>query len=452
MAFYFSSVTKALYDTDVFPVASLPENKVEITEAAYTDLMTKQNQGYVILADGSGNPYTVNQSEATATDIKHASSVATTLALGHVKIGNTMTTANDGTLDVKDDAITADKVKDNETLPVNVSGSADNATHLIPLVHHAYYGGASGRYALLAQKLIGTTNNIRVGDLFRFFVGDSFVDFKLFGKLSDVHLGGILSNAINQDSIADRLHVTVVQSDGNYFVRIYAKLAANENRQLSLYQFAGQTGEPDSSDYTATWLPYEGYTDSYSASLSGTEVTYEWDRAYLYGSALYASKIGSYDSHPQVGSVSIPVYVDPNGQVRPCDPSQMTVGEASYSKKIGDQENHPQIGSPVNAVYVKNDGNLDVCGRYTGIYGDGVFLNNVSFINITTPGTFNLLSNRYTPVEPSNERLLIIRNATNSLVPFATDRSQAEIQPRKSILAYWDGSEWGISDMTPLSF
>ena len=112
MAFYFSSDTKALYDTDVFPVGSLPANKVEITEAAYIDLMTKQNQGYVILADGSGNPYTVNQSEAAATDIKHAASVATTLALGHVKIGNTMQAANDGTLDLKDGAVTTDKIAD----------------------------------------------------------------------------------------------------------------------------------------------------------------------------------------------------------------------------------------------------------------------------------------------------------------------------------------------------
>ncbi len=110
MAFYFSSDTNALYDTDVFPVASLPENKVEITEAVYSELLTKQNQGYLILADVSGNPYTVNQSEASATDIKHASSVATTLALGHVKIGNTMQAANDGTLDLKDGAVSTNKI------------------------------------------------------------------------------------------------------------------------------------------------------------------------------------------------------------------------------------------------------------------------------------------------------------------------------------------------------
>lgn len=112
MSFYFSSETKAFYDTDVFPVASLPENKVEISEATFTELMTKQNQGYVIMADGSGNPYAVNQSESAATDIKHAASVATTIALGHVKIGNTMQAANDGTLDLMNGAVSTAKIAD----------------------------------------------------------------------------------------------------------------------------------------------------------------------------------------------------------------------------------------------------------------------------------------------------------------------------------------------------
>lgn len=124
MAFYFSSDTNALYDTDVFPVASLPANKVEITEAVYSELLTKQNQGYVILADGSGNPYTVNQSEASASDMKHSSSIATTLALGHVKIGNTMQTSQDGTLDLKDSSVTTEKLTD---LSVTTEKLADGA-------------------------------------------------------------------------------------------------------------------------------------------------------------------------------------------------------------------------------------------------------------------------------------------------------------------------------------
>lgn len=44
-----------------------------------------------------------------------------------------------GTSDIADDAITAAKVKDNETLPVNISGNASSATNLAP-------GGTSGQY------------------------------------------------------------------------------------------------------------------------------------------------------------------------------------------------------------------------------------------------------------------------------------------------------------------
>lgn len=124
MAFYFSSETMAFYDTDVFPVASLPQNKVEVTEAVYNDLLTKQNQGYVIKADNSGNPYAVAQGEASATDIKHAGTIATALVLGHVKIGDTMQTAQDGTLDLKDSSVTTEKLTD---LSVTTEKIADGA-------------------------------------------------------------------------------------------------------------------------------------------------------------------------------------------------------------------------------------------------------------------------------------------------------------------------------------
>lgn len=128
MAFYFSSDTKAFYDTDVFPVASLPANKVEVAEADYQDLLSKQNSGYVILSDVSGNPYAVAQGESTATDINHAASVATTIALGHVKIGNTMQAANDGTLDLKDGAVTEDKIG------TNAVGTSKLGTHVVTTV------------------------------------------------------------------------------------------------------------------------------------------------------------------------------------------------------------------------------------------------------------------------------------------------------------------------------
>ena len=112
MAFYFSSDTNALYDTDVFPEASLPTNKYALQEEEYHALLSRQNNGYVILYNSNGEPYVVQQGESTATDIKHAASVATTVALGHVKIGNTMTAANDGTINVKEGAIASSHIAD----------------------------------------------------------------------------------------------------------------------------------------------------------------------------------------------------------------------------------------------------------------------------------------------------------------------------------------------------
>ena len=158
MAFYFSSDTKALYDTDVFPVASLPENKVEISAAVYSELLTKQNQGYVILADGSGNPYTVNQSETTATDMKHSGSVATTLALGHVKIGNTMQAANDGTLDLNDGAVTTAKIVDgNVTAEKLASNAVETAKIKDANVTTAKIADANVTTAKLADEAVTTS-------------------------------------------------------------------------------------------------------------------------------------------------------------------------------------------------------------------------------------------------------------------------------------------------------
>lgn len=112
MAFYFSSDTNAFYDTDVFPEASLPTNKYALQEEEYHALLSRQNNGYVILYNSNGEPYVVQQGESTATDIKHAASVATTVALGHVKIGNTVTAANDGTINVKEGAIASSHIAD----------------------------------------------------------------------------------------------------------------------------------------------------------------------------------------------------------------------------------------------------------------------------------------------------------------------------------------------------
>ena len=128
MAFYFSQENFSFYDTDVFPIASLPSSRVEITEEVYNELLTKQNQGYVIKADNSGNPYAVTQGESSATDMKHSGSIATAVDLGHVKIGNTMKTDSNGVLDVNNNAISAAQIADGSiTTPKLADGAVTTA-------------------------------------------------------------------------------------------------------------------------------------------------------------------------------------------------------------------------------------------------------------------------------------------------------------------------------------
>lgn len=304
MAFYFSSVTKALYDTDVFPVASLPANKVEITQAAYTDLMTKQNQGYVILADGSGNPYTVNQSEATATDIKHAASVASTIALGHVKIGNTMTAANDGTLDVKDDAITADKVKDNETLPVNVSGNSGYLAYGTACCSNAEIGS----YSLMASIDISSVVEINCAFLLAALHGNAVKTGCAILELSIKKNVGVAPKLLVLDNEFSVNNDILVTQAGDT-VYIYASNKVKEwfgVRCIPVYN--GSWGSSTSS-YKQTTL----YDSQYDQTKLGTDVT-----VLKYNNVIAASA---------VGSTTTPVYVDENGQVKPCDASPFIINK-----------------------------------------------------------------------------------------------------------------------------
>ena len=124
MAFYFSSETNAFYDTDVFPEASLPANKILIQEEEYNILLSRQNAGYVILHNSYGEPYLVQQVESTATDMKHSGSIATTVALGHVKVGNSMKTDANGVLDVNGNAIVTAMIADGAVTTAKIADGA----------------------------------------------------------------------------------------------------------------------------------------------------------------------------------------------------------------------------------------------------------------------------------------------------------------------------------------
>lgn len=59
--YYFCGENCSLYDSSIFPIDSLPASVVELTEEDYNNLLSKQAEGYLILADEEGLPYAVKQ-------------------------------------------------------------------------------------------------------------------------------------------------------------------------------------------------------------------------------------------------------------------------------------------------------------------------------------------------------------------------------------------------------
>ena len=210
--------------------------------------------------------------------------------------------------------------------------------YLLPLVHFGARNiTPSTRYALIAQKRY-SGNDSRPGEMFRLFYNDVFIDFKTYGLIkpsaqtATLYVAPLQSFGISEADWADRLHVTWTNNTSaqTIDVNIYFKFDDGENRFVTLYQYNGQAG---GDRYNYTWTPYQGIESQYAAAAAGTEATYEWDRAYCHGSAVYASKIGSYDSHPSIGSTTTPVYVKSDGTVAACSTSDMSVGSATYSVK-----------------------------------------------------------------------------------------------------------------------
>lgn len=130
MAFYYNANSNAFFDTDVFPVADLPANSVQVSETTYKDLLSRQNSGNFISHDNSGNPVYAFFIEDPASDILHAAVLANSSTPGHVKVAGTsslMSTSAisiqaDGTLgitgygigedELANQAVTTSKIKD----------------------------------------------------------------------------------------------------------------------------------------------------------------------------------------------------------------------------------------------------------------------------------------------------------------------------------------------------
>ena len=101
MAKYFSASKVAFYDDAIFPLEKLPEDALLLADDAYQAFMTKQNEGYVIVSGSDGYPDVIKQTRAECSALAHDLLAATPSVLGHVKIGNNVNVATDGTISVE---------------------------------------------------------------------------------------------------------------------------------------------------------------------------------------------------------------------------------------------------------------------------------------------------------------------------------------------------------------
>ena len=101
MAKYFSALKVAFYDDVVTPLGLLPEDALLLSDDEYQAIMTKQNEGFVIVAGSDGYPAVIKQTRAECSALAHDLLVATPEVLGHVRIGKNVNVATDGTISVE---------------------------------------------------------------------------------------------------------------------------------------------------------------------------------------------------------------------------------------------------------------------------------------------------------------------------------------------------------------
>ena len=100
MTIYYSATTNAFYDTQVYNVNNIPEDKVAVSASTYTNLMAQQCAGRVIVAAADGTPTTIAQTCGSCSGLKHDLTIATANKLGHVKGGGNVSVDANGVMNV----------------------------------------------------------------------------------------------------------------------------------------------------------------------------------------------------------------------------------------------------------------------------------------------------------------------------------------------------------------
>lgn len=207
-----------------------------------------------------------------------------------------------GTARIADDAITADKVKDDETLPVNVSGSAYNLRGCRTLqsgaggdgIHYQEIGqtpirGASGSTTTLmlhGQGNVGTLSSNWIVELSYREATPSLAAYSIGAKGSEVQFG------------------YWIDTDTSSTLHLIAKYPSYSRSPITIYCVNADGGFVFDVKNAETIEPPNAV----------------WAQNNRHTFARY---------NTPVGSTSIPVYVDTNGQVQPCNLAQLKAALAA---------------------------------------------------------------------------------------------------------------------------
>lgn len=142
---YYSATTNAFYDDAIIETSQMPEDAVVVTDEEFAELMAKQQEGYVIVADTDGTPTYIQQTCGQCTCISHELVKASSDVLGHIKVDGTNVALNergeitlpvlDGYVDkTSDQTITGNKTLDttnSELIFLNQDATEKNHTGFI---------------------------------------------------------------------------------------------------------------------------------------------------------------------------------------------------------------------------------------------------------------------------------------------------------------------------------
>lgn len=203
MAFYYNANSNAFFDTDVFPVANLPANSVQVSETTYKDLLSRQNNGYFISPDNSGNPVYAFYIEDPASDILHAAVLATSSTPGHVKVAVTSSLMSTSAIGIQADG----------TLGITGYGIGEDE-----LANQAVATSKIKNYNVTNRKMaidsVGTLNIIDA-NVTTPKIADGAVET---AKIKDLNVttGKIANHAVTKDKLASSVIPSVLTFNFHY--------------------------------------------------------------------------------------------------------------------------------------------------------------------------------------------------------------------------------------------